>query len=113
MFKRSLPCALASLTGLMAGFTGPANAAGQALWSLETGMQACIQSSSAQACSQASDLVKALQNNPSYAGSSHLCKEEIGELAEMVRLLPMRDALPTELMASVADVQQACLPFGF
>jgi hypothetical protein len=31
----------------------------------------------------------------------------------MVRLLPMRDALPTELMASVADVQQACLPFGF
>jgi hypothetical protein len=60
----------------MAGFTGPANAAGQALWSLETGMQACIQSSSAQACRQASVLVKGLQSNPSYAGSSHLCKEK-------------------------------------
>ncbi len=34
----------------MAGFTSPAAAAGQALWSLETGMQACIQSNSAQAC---------------------------------------------------------------
>jgi hypothetical protein len=113
MFKRSLPYALGTLTGLMAGFTSPAAAAGQALWSLETEMQACIQSSSAQACRQASALVKALQSNASYAGSSHLCKEEISELGEMVRLLPMRDALPTELMASVADVQQACLPFGF
>jgi len=113
MFKRSLLCALATIGGLMAGFTSSATAAGQALWSLETGMQACIQSSSAQACRQASALVKALQNNHSYAGSSHLCKEEISELAEVVRLLPMRDALPTELMASVADVQQACQPFGF
>jgi len=25
----------------------------------------------------------------------------------------MRDAVPTEVMASVADVQQACLPYGF
>ncbi len=31
----------------------------------------------------------------------------------MIKLLPLRDALPTEVMASVADVQQACLPYGY
>ena len=31
----------------------------------------------------------------------------------MVALLPMQDAVPNDVMASVADVQQACLPYGF
>ncbi len=54
-----------------------------------------------------------MKSNPAYANSSHLCKEEISELEAVIKLLPMRDAVPTEVMASVADVQQACLPYGF
>ena len=57
--------------------------------------------------------MNALTRNSAYTGSSHLCKEEIGELAQVITLLPMRDAVPTEVMASVADVQQACQPYGF
>ena len=113
MSARPLHCALATLATLIAGSANPAAAVGQALLNLGEGMQPCLQTSSAKACQQAGELVKALQSNASYPGSSHLCKEEISELAKMVQLLPMRDALPTELMASVADVQQACLPFGF
>jgi len=57
--------------------------------------------------------VKALTRNPAYAKASHLCQEEIGELSQVIALLPLRDAVPNEVMASVADVQQACLPYGF
>lgn len=107
--QQPLHRAVAVLVVLIAG---PA-AAGQTLWKLEGGVQACIESSSAAACRQAEAQVSALKSNPAYAGSSHLCKEEIGELQQVIQLLPMRDAVPTEVMASVADVQQACLPYGF
>ncbi len=113
MPARPLNDSLAILAFLIAGCTSPASAVGQALLNLGAGMQPCIQASSATACQEAGEVVKALQSNPSYQGSSHLCKEEISELAKLVQLQPMRDALPNELMASVADVQQACLPFGF
>ena len=76
-------------------------------------MQACVETSQPQSCGKAKAQVSALTRNSAYAGSSHLCKEEIGELAQVITLLPMRDAVPTEVMASVADVQQACLPYGF
>ena len=101
-----------SLTALMMFSAGSA-LAGQSLWSLETGVQSCVETSSAQACRQADALVSSLKRNPAYSRSSHLCKEEISELEELTKLLPMRDAVPTEVMASVADVQLACLPYGF
>ena len=100
------------LGGLALVLAGPA-AAGQNLWTLESKVQACIETSSASACRTAETQVSALRSNPAYARSSHLCKEEISELEEVIKLLPMRDAVPTEVMASVADVQQACLPYGF
>ena len=107
--QRPLNRALAVLVVLGAG---PA-VAGQSLWALESGVQACIESSSAPSCRQAEARVNALKSNPAYANSSHLCKEEISELEAVIKLLPLRDALPTEVMASVADVQQACLPYGY
>ena len=113
MSSRPLNGSLAILAALIAGSTSPASAVGQALLNLGAGMQPCIETSSAKDCQKAGEVVKALQSNSSYQGSSHLCKEEISELAKLVQLLPMRDAVPNELMASVADVQQACLPFGF
>lgn len=91
---------------------GPA-AAGQSLWTLESGVQACLETSNATSCRQAEARVNALKSNPAYGRSSHLCKEEISELEAVIKLLPMRDAVPTEVMASVADVQQACVPYGF
>ena len=103
-----------TLTALIVLSAGAGSAlAGQSLWSLETGMQSCIETSSAQACRQAEALVNSLKSNPAYGRSSHLCKEEISELEEVIKLLPMRDAVPTEVMASVSDVQLACLPYGF
>ena len=87
--------------------------ASEALLGLQGGLQACIETSQAKACRQAEARVKALTRNPAYPRASHLCKEEIGELAQLVALLPMQDAVPNELMASVADVQQACMPYGF
>lgn len=91
---------------------GPASASTQLL-NLESSLQSCIQAATAKACRQAESTVLALSQNPSYAASSHLCKEEISELSEVVKLLPMQDVVPTEVMASVADVQQACIPYGF
>ena len=87
--------------------------AGDTLNGLRAGMQQCIDSASAKACRSFEAQVAALRKNPAYARSPHLCKEEIGELSQMAALLPMRDAVPSELMASVGDVQQACQPSGF
>jgi hypothetical protein len=103
---------LGGLAALLASSASPA-AAGQNLWNLETKVQACIETSTAAACRAAESPVGQLRSNPAYARASHLCKEEISELEEVIKLLPMRDAVPTEVMASVADVQQACVPYGF
>ena len=91
----------------------PAAAASDALWTLQAGVRRCVETSQAQPCRQAEANVKALTRNPAYAKASHLCQEEIGELSQVIALLPLRDAVPNEVMASVADVQQACLPYGF
>lgn len=87
--------------------------AGGSLNRLQAGMQQCMDSATAQACRAFEAQVSALRQNPAYAKSPHLCKEEIGELGQVAALLPMRDAVASELMASVADVQQACEPSGF
>lgn len=92
---------------------GSAVAASDALWSLQTALQTCIETSQPGACRQAEARVSALTRNRAYPQASHLCQEEIQELAQVVALLPKRDAVPTEVMAAVADVQQACVPFGF
>jgi hypothetical protein len=107
--QRPLHRAAAALVVLSAGPV----VAGQNLWTLESGVQACLETSSAPTCRQAEAGVSALKSNPAYGRSSHLCKEEISELEAVIKLLPMRDAVPTEVMASVADVQQACLPYGY
>lgn len=109
-FAHAIPMAL--LLSVM-GSASATRAAADPLWNLQTSMQACVETSQSQACRQAEAQVTALTRNGAYARASHLCKEEIGELSQMVTLLPMRDVVPTELMASVADVQQACLPYGF
>ena len=101
-----------AVSALVVLSAGPV-AAGQSLWTLETGVQACLETSSAPSCRQAEVRVNSLKSNPAYGRSSHLCKEEISELEAVIKLLPMRDAVPSEVMASVADVQQACLPYGF
>jgi len=87
--------------------------ASDALWNLQRTMQTCIASTPVRSCPPLQAQVDALIRNPAYGRSSHLCKEEIGELNQLIALLPRRDADPTDLMASVADVQQACLPYGF
>ena len=79
---------------------------------LQPGMQQCIDTATANACRAFEAQVAALRQDPAYAGSPHLCKEEIAELAEVAALLPMRDAVPSELMASVGDVQLACQASG-
>jgi hypothetical protein len=107
--QRPLHRAAAALVVLSAGPV----VAGQNLWTLESGVQACLETSSAPTCRQAEAGVSGLKSNPAYGRSSHLCKEEISELEAVIKLLPMRDAVPTEVMASVADVQQACLPYGY
>jgi len=106
--------ALSALSALSAWplTAGPASAS-EALWGLQASLQSCVQSSQPQPCRQAEARVKALTRNPAYAKASHLCKEEISELSQVVALLPLQDAVPNEVMASVADVQQACLPYGF
>ena len=107
------PGLMATTAALLNALAGPAAAAGDALWTLQSAMQACIQTSQAKACRQAEGRVQALTRNPAYPRASHLCKEEISELGQVVALLPMQNAVPNEVMASVADVQQACLPYGF
>jgi cobalamin synthase len=87
--------------------------AGNSLSRLQAGMQQCMDSAAAPACRAFEAQVSALRQSPAYAGSTHLCKEEISELSQVAALLPMRDAVATELMASVADVQQACQSSGF
>ena len=106
----ALPMAL--LLGVI-GSAAAAQAGSDPLWTLQRSMQACVETSQSQACRQAEAQVAALTANSAYPRSSHLCKEQIGELSQVVSLLPMRDVVPTEVMASVADVQQACLPYGF
>jgi len=113
---RQLMTTLPVLTTVVVGATGMGSSAamaGDALWSLQSAMQGCIQSGQATACRQAEAQVTALTRNRAYERASHLCKEEIGELAQVVALMPIRDAVATDVMSSVADVQQACLPFGF
>ena len=104
----------AALIAISALATGAAPAvAADALWTLQSSLQTCLETGQAQACRQAETQVGGLRRNRAYAQASHLCKEEIGELAAVVALLPQRDALPNEVMASMADVQQACQPYGF
>jgi hypothetical protein len=103
---------------LVAGLAGSSGmalpaAASDALWSLQAGVSRCVETSQAQPCRQAEARVKGLTRNPAYARASHLCQEEISELSQVIALLPLRDAVPNEVMATVADVQQACLPYGF
>jgi hypothetical protein len=100
-------------TAVAVTFLGTSALAGGSLGRLNAGMQACIDSASEQACRAFEAQVTALRQNPAYGPSPHLCKEEIGELSQVASLLPLRDAVPSELMASVADVQQACQPSGF
>lgn len=104
---------LSTAAALLAVQVGPAAAGGEALWSLQRSLQACIETGQATPCRQAETQVAALVRNPAYLRSSHLCKEEIYELGQVVALLPMRDAIPAEVMATAADVQQACQPYGF
>lgn len=111
---RLLAAGLVGLSATAIPLAAPrATAATDALWALQGSLQGCVESSQPQPCRQAEARVKGLTRNPAYARASHLCKEEIGELAQVAALLPMRDAVASELMASVADVQQACQPSGF
>ena len=111
---RLLAAGLVGLSATAIPLAAPrATAATDALWALQGSLQGCVESSQPQPCRQAEARVKGLTRNPAYAKASHLCKEEIGELSQVVGLLPLQDAVPTEVMASVADVQQACLPYGF
>lgn len=87
--------------------------AGEALWDLQRGMQGCIANTPLRSCPPLQAQVDALRRNPAYEHASHLCKEEIEELGQLITLLPERDADATDLMVGVADVQQACLPYGF
>lgn len=105
--ERTLALLAASL--LMAA---PARAS-EALWSLERALQVCLASTPVRSCPALQGQVAALTRDPAYGRASHLCKEEIGELTQLLALLPKRDADPTDLMASVGDVQQACQPYGF
>lgn len=107
------PLLLAMGLGCLASAPIHPAAASEALLGLQSAMQACIETSQAKPCRQAEARVQALTRNLAYSRASHLCKEEISELGQVVALLPMQDAVPTEVMASVADVQQACLPYGF
>jgi len=120
LMRQPIPPSRLLATGLGAtalsavSFLGaPPAAASDALWGLQASLQSCVQSSQPQPCRQAEARVKALTRDPAYAKASHLCKEEISELSQVVALLPLQDAVPNEVMASVADVQQACLPYGF
>lgn len=108
-----LPGCLAAAAVLQFAALRPAASASNALWTLQSALQTCVETSQAGPCRAAEARVIALRRDPAYARASHLCREEIGELAQTVALLPRRDAVPNEVMASVADVQQACLPYGF
>ena len=113
---RGVPAAMAATitATLTATALGAAPAlAGDSLNRLQSGMQQCIDNATAKACRAFEAQVAELRRNPAYATSPHLCKEEIGELSQVAALLPMRDAVASELLASVADVQQACQPSGF
>ncbi|MEY4431625.1 MAG: hypothetical protein RLZZ533_1561 [Cyanobacteriota bacterium] len=110
---RLLAAGLVGLSATAIPLTARPAAASDALWALQGSLQGCVESSQPKPCRQAEARVKGLTRNPAYAKASHLCKEEIGELSQIVSLLPLQDAVPTEVMASVADVQQACLPYGF
>jgi hypothetical protein len=55
--------------------------------------------------------VSQIQGQANYANASHLCKEEITELQDLLTLFKERDAVPNELISSGWDVQQACSPF--
>ena len=107
------PLLLAMGLGCLASAPIHPAAASEALLGLQGAMQACIETSQVQSCRLADAQVQGLTRNPAYAKASDRCKVEIGELAELVALLPKQDVVPSELVASLADVQQVCLPYGF
>jgi len=107
------PLLLAMGLGCLASAPIHPAAASEALLGLQSAMQACIETSQVQSCRLADAQVQGLTRNPAYAKASDRCKVEIGELAELVALLPKQDVVPSELVASLADVQQVCLPYGF
>ena len=104
---------ITAATAAAAAWLPPAALAGDSLSRLQGGMQQCIDSATAASCRAFEAQVAALRQHPAYAKAPHLCKEEISELSQVAALLPMRDAVASELMASVGDVQQACQPSGF
>ena len=113
--SRKIPSPLLLAMGLGCLASAPIHpaAASEALLGLQSAMQACIETSQVQSCRLADAQVQGLTRNPAYAKASDRCKVEIGELAELVALLPKQDVVPSELVASLADVQQVCLPYGF
>ena len=115
VMSRKIPSPLLLAMGLGCLASAPIHpaAASEALLGLQSAMQACIETSQVQSCRLADAQVQGLTRNPAYAKASDRCKVEIGELAELVALLPKQDVVPSELVASLADVQQVCLPYGF
>lgn len=99
--------------GIACAISAGAASASQALWDLQAATQGCQQTGTVLACRQAQAQVTALKQNRAYPQASHLCKEEIGELNQVLALVTIKDAVATDVMSSVADVQQACQPFGF
>ena len=103
------PLLLATALGL-----GAAPAVVQAspqLRPMEAAVLACLETSSRSSCEQANRSVAALRQLPSYAKASHLCREEITELQSTLGLLPLKDVLAKEVMASVDDLKEACAPY--
>ena len=98
-------CLVLALSGLSA------QAAEPLLGKLQLVVQACGSLSSRNACQDVRTLVSQIQGQANYANASHLCKEEITELQDLLTLFKERDAVPNELISSGWDVQQACSPF--
>jgi hypothetical protein len=94
---------------LLASPSLAAEASWDVSWDVQRSRQACIDRSPVTSYPALQRQVSTLTRNPVYARAAHLCKEEIGEIGD---LLPKCDATATELMASLADVPQACLPDG-
>ena len=81
------------------------------LGKLQIAVEACGNLSSTTACQQVRAIAAQIKQQPGYPSASHLCKEEIAELQDLLTLFKEQDAVPTELIASGWDVQQACSPF--
>jgi hypothetical protein len=81
------------------------------LGQLQLAIQGCGSLNSREACQQVRTITAKIQQQPGYRNASHLCKEEVSELQNLLTLFKEQDAVPNELMSSGWDVQQACSPF--